>query len=248
MEQSESIDELAGALLRVQEKLPVIPKTHTAKIPTKNGGGYEYKYADLEDCVTASRPVLVENGISVIQPPDGNGLTTQVMHKSGQWMRATMDLHPSSTHQEQGSSITYARRYAWCSTLGLLADEDVDGPSGSQNSPATAGQQATGASGGQGGGAGRSGNAAPANRQSQSGQTQPPSDRPGNTEGGGIATMATKPQLGRIATICKKLGISEAFAVEQSLGKKIPVEILTKSQAHKVNEWLTVEQNNASRA
>lgn len=141
MEQSAEIDQLTVAMLAVQSALPVIPKTKTADIPTKNGGKYSYNYADLSDCVEQTRPILLENKLVVTQPPDGHGLTTQVMHTSGQWMRATMDLHQSSTPQEQGSSITYARRYAWCSTLGLLADEDDDGAAATHSQNGSRGQQ-----------------------------------------------------------------------------------------------------------
>lgn len=131
---SEQVDQLAAAMVKAQGALPVIPKTKQAKIATKNGGEYRYSYADLEDVVTATRPILRDNGLCVKQYPTAAGLITLVMHESGQYVGAEMVLAPQDTPQGQGSALTYARRYAYCAALGIVADEDDD---------ATAAQHAT---------------------------------------------------------------------------------------------------------
>ncbi len=133
MRSSEHTDKLAAALAEAQGKLPIVPKLHMAEIPTKNGGSYRYAYADLGDIVEASRPILAELGLAVLQMPgweDGRDvLDTRVTHQSGQWVEGTMRLlvPDAATPQAQGSAVTYARRYAYCAALGIVADADDDG-------------------------------------------------------------------------------------------------------------------------
>ena len=132
MKQSDHLNELAKALAEFQADMPAISKSHTAKIPTKSGKEYSYSYADLADTVAAAAPKLAAHGLSVSQMPewvDGlDVLTTRVMHASGQWVESTMRLFlADETPQAHGSAITYARRYAYCAALGIVADEDDDG-------------------------------------------------------------------------------------------------------------------------
>ena len=131
MDTSTETAELAAALAEAQAELPVVPKRHVARVPTRSGGEYAYKYADLEDVVSASRPVLAKHALAVMQMTgyaDGHDtLTTRVMHRSGQWAESTMRLFlAQESPQAQGSALTYARRYAWCAALGIVADEDDD--------------------------------------------------------------------------------------------------------------------------
>ena len=132
---SEQTDELAEALAKCQGKFPAIDKSHTGKIKGEGRGGsyeYTYKYADLADTVKACAPVLSEEGISITQhptwgPETGDILVTRVMHK-GQWMESDIRMFLNKeTPQAQGSAITYARRYAYCAILGIVADQDDDG-------------------------------------------------------------------------------------------------------------------------
>lgn len=137
MRSSEQVDQLTAAVVAAQAKFPVIAKSHTARVPTKSGGEYSYRYADLEDVVTATRPVLVENGLSVRQYVDFDGtcdlLVTRLAHVSGQWEDATMRLSDCPTPQAQGSAITYAKRYAYCAALNIVADEDDDANSATRS-------------------------------------------------------------------------------------------------------------------
>ncbi len=131
MNTSPETAELAAALAAAQAELPVVAKRHVARVPTRSGGEYTYKYADLEDVVSASRPVLAKHGLAVMQMTgfaEGHDtLTTRVMHRSGQWAESTMRLLlATESPQAQGSALTYARRYAWCAALGIVAEEDDD--------------------------------------------------------------------------------------------------------------------------
>ena len=132
MRSSEQVDQLAAALVAAQGEFPTVTKGKVARVPTRGGGEYSYRYADLPDVLAAVQPVLTRHGLSVVGLPDTTeggrpALTTRLLHASGQWIEATVELFmPQETPQGQGSAITYARRYGLCGALNIAADEDDD--------------------------------------------------------------------------------------------------------------------------
>lgn len=131
MKTSASIVELAKALSKFQKNAPKIEKDKNAEIATKTGANYGYKYADLASIWDKIRGPLADSGLSIIQAPTNKGtepgLTTMVLHESGEWIEETMKLAISRDDpQGHGSAITYARRYGMCSMLGIVADSDTD--------------------------------------------------------------------------------------------------------------------------
>jgi hypothetical protein len=133
--------EIVKALTQVQASLPKIDKGQTAKVPTKSGGEYSYKYADLSDVSDAILPLLAANGLAWSACPtlDESGrfvLAYRLMHTSGENIAGAFPLSDAGTMQSIGSGITYARRYALCSVVGVVPDEDDDGRSASQPRPA----------------------------------------------------------------------------------------------------------------
>lgn len=138
MNRSEHINELAGALAKVQATAPTVVKDKTAKVQMKNGGEYRYNYADLGSVWEAIRAPLAENGLSVAQFPEttdtGNVVVeTILMHTSGQWLSSALVTRPrDDTPQSIGSAITYLRRYALSAMVGVVADEDDDGAAASK--------------------------------------------------------------------------------------------------------------------
>ena len=124
--QSESINELAGALSKAQGKFSAIPKGEENPF-------FKSKYAGLPDVVKTASPVLSEFGLSVSQFIHQNELgedclKTYLMHESGQFIEFSMKLYLGKLDsQGMGSATTYARRYAYMSVLGLVADLDDDG-------------------------------------------------------------------------------------------------------------------------
>lgn len=98
---------------------------------------FKNHYADLSAVWDACREPLGKNGIAVIQPPAAKGptvtVTTLLVHESGEWIQSdlTMTANPG-TPQGIGSCITYARRYALQSMVGI-APEDDDGNTASGN-------------------------------------------------------------------------------------------------------------------
>ena len=130
---SDDTSNIAKSLVEFQRKVPAIPKKRTAKVPTKSGGEYSYKYADLSDILAAISEPLAAQGLAVSQSAfngeGGVGVTTVLLHTSGEHIQSDPLVMPlqGATAQAIGSAITYARRYALCSILGISAEEDDDG-------------------------------------------------------------------------------------------------------------------------
>lgn len=130
MERSEHINELATALAKFQGQLEQPKMNSTVKVKTRTGGEYSFKYADLSECKAAARKALSENGLSVTQlVEDDYSVNTMLLHSSGQWISSRLRM-PVNTNvadaQTIGAAITYAKRYAFCAILGIVADDDND--------------------------------------------------------------------------------------------------------------------------
>ena len=102
---------------------------------------FKSKYAKLDDILEMVRPLLSKHGLSVIQPPcsdeTGVGVTTLITHSSGEYIKSDpfyLKLNNKQDAQAGGSAITYSRRYALASVLGI-AQEDDDGNKASENKP-----------------------------------------------------------------------------------------------------------------
>ena len=123
-EQSNSIKELATALVSFHKAVKKIAKGKTAKV-----GAYSYNYADLSSILEEIEKPLIENGLSIVQLPCcENELMTQLNHITGEWIRASYPMKPQQdTPQALGSAITYQRRYAIGALLCLDIDNDDDG-------------------------------------------------------------------------------------------------------------------------
>lgn len=129
MNRSETIGNLALALVKAQAKMPTV--LFDAKNPF-----LKYKYATLGAVVSASKPILAEFGLAITQFPisqEGRiGVTSVLVHESGEYIEHTISLVPEtnkgmSLAQAAGVIITYLRRYSWAAILGMYADEDGDG-------------------------------------------------------------------------------------------------------------------------
>jgi len=142
MVHSDQINELAAALAEARKGFGTFGKGHTAKVSSAKGN-YEYKYGNLPDMFDATTEALSANGLSVSQWPDltNDGrfvLVTLLLHKSGQWMRGVYPLNTYERPQDQGSALTYAKKYAAGAALGIAADEDDDGAAAQKAKPVVA--------------------------------------------------------------------------------------------------------------
>lgn len=136
MDKSEEIDKLAIALAKFQGSLEQPSLNSEVKVKTKTGGEYKFKYADLSECKRAAKQPLADNELSVCQLiEDDYSIRTILLHSSGQWISSKVRM-PSNTADVQsiGSAITYAKRYAFCAILGIVADDDEDANIASGNS------------------------------------------------------------------------------------------------------------------
>lgn len=142
MNSSEKVGVLFSALAKAQAKFDEINRNKTAKVRgtnRKDGTAveYSYRYADLGATLAAILPALNSEGIALIQPvrvtSKGVVVTTILMHgESEQWVSEEYEIPAYSSPQDQGSAITYARRYSvWC--LAGVAPEDDDDGKGAQD-------------------------------------------------------------------------------------------------------------------
>lgn len=120
---SPSIGKLAEALNRAQAQLE--PATKNAVNPHLKS-----RYADLAACFDAARPALSANGLAITQLPgrrdDGTiTLMTVLLHVSGEYLGEEAGVRlGQETPQTVGSAVTYLRRYALSSALGLSTEDD----------------------------------------------------------------------------------------------------------------------------
>ena len=129
METSTTTKELTLALCQFQSAQLKATKKN-------NNPAFKTKYSGINEVLEAMLPTLTEVGLCFVQFPDGEALTTRLMHTSGEWMQASYALKPvQNTPQASGSALTYARRYALLAVLGL-GTEDDDGNAASAPAPA----------------------------------------------------------------------------------------------------------------
>ncbi len=129
-ESKNCVDLVSAALVECQGKLK------SAHMDATNPF-FKSKYATLGAIIEASREPLYNAGLAVQQNVDLIGgvvsVHTIIRHKSGQCLDGgTMALpigenDRNSDAQLAGSIMTYLKRYAWASVLGIYADSDDDG-------------------------------------------------------------------------------------------------------------------------
>jgi len=126
MQRSDTIGELAKALAAAN--LEIVNPSLDAVNPH-----FKSRYASLGAIINAVRLPLARHGISAVQTvsTDGGavGVTTTLLHASGEWMAETaMSALPDrATVQQLGSIITYLRRYCLASVTNIVGEEDQDG-------------------------------------------------------------------------------------------------------------------------
>lgn len=131
----EGTGKIAGALAKAIPNIQPLVRnrsSHFAKKDPKTGQPVK-DYADLAQCHKVAAKSLAEQGLVVVQTLTNNTdgdivLCTQLLHSSGEWIESHMPIKASLANPQQvASAITYARRTAYCSIIGLAADDDDDG-------------------------------------------------------------------------------------------------------------------------
>ena len=115
---------LFKALADFQQEVPIIHK---------GTSGYGYFYSDLPDTIEIINPYLAKNKLGFTQLVGSANVKTIIFHwESGESLETTTDIPQGVTlkgmndFQVLGSAITYIRRYALSSALGLVTDSDPD--------------------------------------------------------------------------------------------------------------------------
>lgn len=108
----------------------------------KNAKNPHFKntYADINALIEAVEPILLENGLVLLQPVNDGIVTTRIIHaESGEEISSAIQLPTANTPQQLGSAITYYRRYTLQSLLSLQAEDD-DGQEANKTKPAPKGK------------------------------------------------------------------------------------------------------------
>jgi hypothetical protein len=121
---SEQLNDLAAALSKAQAQITGARKDSANPF-------FKSKYADLASVWDACRKPLTDNGLAVIQAPStlgAVGVTTMLLHSSGQWIAAHLSADPKDRGpQAIGSVITYLKRYALSGFAGVpQVDDDAE--------------------------------------------------------------------------------------------------------------------------
>jgi hypothetical protein len=134
------LDALFAALAKAQGQFESAEKT-------RENAHFHSKYTTLETVMEATREGRKANGLAVIQMPVNQGdevaVITLLGHSSGQWIESTLSVTPAQyTAQGVGSVVTYFRRYALMSMLGIVPEDDDDGNAAVGRRPAEGTQPA----------------------------------------------------------------------------------------------------------
>src|SRR5581483_1522941 len=136
---SESIGALAAALARAQQELTNPEKSLTATLSgvTEKEEGRTFRYASLASGLDIVRKSLGRQEIAAVQTAaiDRDGalvrLTTTLAHSSGEWVSSEWPVCPvaeMADPQRMGAALTYARRYALFTLVGIAGEDDLDAP------------------------------------------------------------------------------------------------------------------------
>ena len=136
---SPSIGALAAALAKAQAELVNPEKSLLGEITPAGSGGAQrvFRYAPLSSGLDIIRRVLGRHEIATVQTTgidDGAGLihlTTVLAHASGEWISSEWPVCPISetaAPHRLGAALTYARRYALFTLVGIAGEDDTDAP------------------------------------------------------------------------------------------------------------------------
>jgi hypothetical protein len=136
---SESVASLAAALAKAQAELVNPEKTLVGTIRPQMRGevAQSFRYARLSSGLDIVRKTLGRHEIATIQttavdPSAGTiNLTTMLAHASGEWIASDWPVCPlaeMAAPKRMGAALTYARRYALFTLVGIAGEDDLDAP------------------------------------------------------------------------------------------------------------------------
>ena len=136
---SESVAALAAALAKAQAELINPEKSLRATIRGTRPGEEDksFRYAPLASGLEIVRKSLGQHEIATMQttaidPASGMvNLTTMLAHASGEWISSDWPVCPvaeTANPHRMGAALTYARRYALFTLVGIAGEDDLDAP------------------------------------------------------------------------------------------------------------------------
>ena len=137
---SQSIASLAAALAKAQIELANPEKSLLGTIkagPGRDGPERVFRYASLSSGLEIVRKTLGQHEIATVQTTAIDqaagvvNLTTVLAHASGEWIASDWPVCPISdtaTPHRMGAALTYARRYALFTLVGIAGEDDLDAP------------------------------------------------------------------------------------------------------------------------
>src|SRR5919108_564722 len=136
---SESIGTIAAALAKAQAELTNPEKSLVATIrsPFPREADRTFRYAPLSSGLDIVRKSLGRHEIATIQATaiDNDAgllrLMTVLAHSSGEWISSewpVCQITDIASAQRMGAALTYARRYALFTLVGIAGEDDLDSP------------------------------------------------------------------------------------------------------------------------
>jgi hypothetical protein len=155
---SESIAALAAALAKAQMVLTNPEKSLTGTVPSNryDEPSRTFRYAPLSSGLDIVRKALGEHGIATLQTTTIDqdiqtvSLTTVLAHSSGEWIASDWPvcaLSDLSAPRRMGAALTYARRYALFTLVGIAGEDDLDAPDLGGHPPEETGKPGNGLNG-----------------------------------------------------------------------------------------------------
>ncbi len=118
---------LFAALAQAQSRFKAIPETKTVNVSTRQGRSYSYQYADLSSIIDIVRPALNRESIYLSQTVSKGRVQTILAGHDALLVFTTHFANNDISPQEQGSVLTYYKRYSLSAALGIASGgEDVD--------------------------------------------------------------------------------------------------------------------------
>jgi hypothetical protein len=135
---SENVAAIATALAKAQTELSNPEKAMIGTVYNgRSDSPQSFRYASLSSGLDIIRKALGGHQIAIAQTTDidrANGtvnLTTLLLHTSGEWISSdwpVCQLSETSAPRRMGAALTYARRYALFSMVGIAGEDDLDAP------------------------------------------------------------------------------------------------------------------------
>jgi hypothetical protein len=146
---SESVAAIASALAKAQAELVNPEKSLTATIRSVRPGEAErsFRYAPLASGLDIVRKTLGQHEIATVQTTAVDqaagfvNLTTMLAHASGEWIASdwpVCSIAEMANPHRMGAALTYARRYALFTLVGIAGEDDLDAPDLCATPPTTA--------------------------------------------------------------------------------------------------------------